>query len=277
MEDNPEKRVKVVKEKALSTECGNIYYWVSDNCSEDKITLFFLHGLTASHKLFSKQIEYFDGHFNLLVWDTPAHGKSRPYKDFSYEKAAIAAKQILDENGISEAVFIGQSLGGFITQSVIKRYPEVVSAFVSIDSTPFGEKYYSSSDKWWLRQIEWMSKMYPDSYLRKAIAKQCTTNKRAYMNMMDMLSIYDKKELCHLMGIGFAGFLEDNSDIEIKCPVMLIVGEKDITGKVKKYNKEWSESLGVPVIWIENAAHNSNDDNPEAVNKLIDEFLNSVY
>ena len=141
-----------MKEKALSTECGNIYYWVSDNCSEDRITLFFLHGLTASHKLFSKQIDYFDGHFNLLVWDTPAHGKSRPYKDFSYEKAAIAAKQILDENGISEAVFIGQSLGGFITQSVIKRYPEVVSAFVSIDSTPFGEKYYSSSDKWWLRQ-----------------------------------------------------------------------------------------------------------------------------
>ena len=264
-----------MKKKILPTEYGDVIYWISDDFEEDKITLFFLHGLTASHKLFSKQIEYFDGRYNLLTWDAPAHGESRPYTDFSYEKAAIAAQQILNENGIKKAVFIGQSLGGFITQSVIKRYPEVVSGFVSIDSTPFGEKYYSSSDKWWLRQIEWMSKIYTDKYLRKAIAKQCTTNNDSYMNMIDMLSSYDKKELCHLMGIGFAGFLVDNSDIEIKCPVMLIVGEKDITGKVKKYNREWSETIGVPVTWIENAAHNSNDDNPEAVNNAIDEFLNN--
>ena len=203
-----------MKKKFLTTEYGNVCYWISDLFLEERITLFFLHGLTASHKLFSKQTEYFDSRYNLLIWDAPAHGESRPYTDFSYEKAANAAKQILDENGINNAVFIGQSLGGFITQSVIKRYPEAVSGFVSIDSTPFGEKYYSSSDKWWLRQIEWMSKLYPDKSLRKAVANQCTTKKNAYENMIEMLSAYDKNELCHLMGIGFAGFLVDNSQIE---------------------------------------------------------------
>ncbi len=266
---------KTMQEKILSTEYGDVHYWISEDYAAERLSLFFLHGLTASHKLFSKQIEYYKGKYNLLTWDAPAHGRSRPYKNFTYEKAAVAAKRILDDNNISQAVFIGQSMGGFITQSVIKRYPDVVKGFVSVDSTPFGEKYYSASDRWWLRQIEWMSGLYPDRALRKAIAGLCTTKDDSYNNMMDMLSEYSKKELCHLMGIGFAGFLEDNCDIEIKCPVLLILGEYDKTGKVEKYNKEWSEAIGVPVTRIVNAAHNSNDDNPEAVNRAIDGFLNT--
>ena len=266
---------KMLTEKKITTSSGDVHYRISEDIKADKVTLFFLHGLTANHDLFKGQIGHFEDRFNIINWDAPAHGTSRPFENFTYEKAAHAARQILDENGISEAVFIGQSMGGFITQSVIKRFPEIVKAFVSIDSTPYGNKYYAPSDTWWLRQIEWMSNLYPDKTLRKAIAKQCTTNERSYGNMLGMLSIYGKKELCHLMAIGFAGFLEDNCDLKIECPVLLIVGRKDKTGKVITYNKQWSEDIGVPITWIENAAHNSNDDDPETVNRAIDEFLNS--
>ena len=75
------------------------------------------------------------------------------------------------------------------------------------------------------------------------------------------------------MGIGYAGFLEDNCDIDITCPVMLIVGEYDKTGKVITYNKEWAKDLDVQITWIKDAAHNSNDDRPDQVNKYIEEFL----
>lgn len=260
-------------EKILETESGNIHYWISENYRNECGTIFFLHGLTASHDLFVNQVEYFSKGYNVIVWDAPAHGLSRPYKDFTYEKAALAAVQILKDNDIKEAAFVGQSMGGFITQSVLKRFPEYVKCFVSLDSTPFGEKYYSKSDRWWLRQIEWMSALYPDKALRKAIAKQCTTTKRSYQNMFQMLSVYDKKELCHLMGIGFAGFLEDNCDLKITCPVLLIVGEHDRTGKVIHYNIAWAEELGTSITWIKDAAHNSNDDQPEQVNKYIENFL----
>ncbi len=180
---------EILIESKLKTSYGDVHYWISENLNADRITLFFLHGLTAGHDLFKGQLEFFSNRYNILTWDAPAHGASRPYDDFTYEKAALAAKQILDDNGISEAVFIGQSMGGFITQSVIKRFPDVVKGFVSIDSTPFGEKYYSGSDRWWLRQIEWMSGLYPDKVIRKAIAKQCTTTDRAYTNMLEMFAI----------------------------------------------------------------------------------------
>ncbi|MDO5381292.1 MAG: hypothetical protein Q4F06_01025 [Eubacteriales bacterium] len=54
-------------------------------------------------------------------------------------------------------------------------------------------------------------------------------------NMLNMLSVYNKKEFTHLMGIGYVGFLSDNCDLSIKCPVFLLLGEKNTTGKVKAY------------------------------------------
>ncbi len=75
------------------------------------------------------------------------------------------------------------------------------------------------------------------------------------------------------MAVGYAGFMEDNCDLQIECPVLLIVGERDNTGKVRQYNKMWSKDIGVPITWIKDAAHNSNDDQPELVNKCIEEFI----
>ena len=75
-----------------------------------------------------------------------------------------------------------------------------------------------------------MAMCYPLGFMKRAMAKQVSATERAYENMIRMLSPYGKKELCHLMGIGYAGFLEDNCDLEIHCPVQIILGEKDTTG-----------------------------------------------
>lgn len=48
-------------------------------------------------------------------------------------------------------------------------------------------------------------------------------------------------------------------------------------GKVRRYNKEWSKDINVPITWIKDAAHNLNDDQPEQVNKCIMEFLNQCF
>lgn len=263
-------------EKSIISENGNIYYWLSENWIVDRKTLVFLHGMTANHTMFEKQIEYFSKNYNLITWDAPAHGKSRPYSNFSYPNAAEALKNILKSNQIEAAIMIGQSMGGFMIQSFIKRYPEMVAAFVGIDTTPYGTFYYSKSDKWWLEQIEWMSYLYPIKMMKKAIAKQVSYTQESYENMMSMLEPYSKKELCQLMGIGYAGFLKDNCDLQITCPVLLLLGDNDKTGKVSKYNREWADKTGFPLKIIKNACHNSNYDNPQEVNREIDRFIQGL-
>lgn len=263
-------------EKIIKSDRGNVYYWISGAVVEQRDTLFFLHGLTGDHNLFEKQVEYFKNDYNIIVWDAPMHGKSRQYRDFSYPNAIEDMKQILDDNHIEKVILIGQSLGGYFSQSFIRSYPERVKGFVSIDSTPYGEIYYSKGDRFWLRQVEWMSHLYPYKMMQKAIAKQVSTTQYAYENMLSMLQQYPQNELCHLMGIGYASLLDDLSDMEIPCPVLLLLGDKDKTGKVKSYNREWTKRTGYPLIIINNASHNSNADNPEEVNEAIVDFIKNL-
>ena len=267
------KRVRDMEEQILHTHKGNVFYWQSETWDPGKDTIFFLHGLTADHSMFEGQIPAFAADFNLLTWDTPAHGKSRPFANFDFGDASEYIRSILDKHSVDQAILVGQSLGGFLAQSFIKRYPDRVKCFVSIDSTPYGFGYYSKSDIWILRQVEWMAHMYPFRWMKKAMAKQVSTTRRAYENMLQMLSPYNKRELCHLMGLGYACFLDDNCELKIPCPVLLILGEKDRTGKVAQYNKAWAQQTGYPLRIIKGAAHNVNVDRPDEVNACIRRFL----
>jgi pimeloyl-ACP methyl ester carboxylesterase len=50
-------------------------------------------------------------------------------------------------------------------------------------------------------------------------------------------------------------------------------GEKDRAGSCVRYNKAWHKKTGIPIEWIKGAGHNSNTDEPDIVNKLIEEFV----
>ena len=264
-----------MQRRKIEDAAGHIVYWKSDVFDLSRDTLFFLHGLTGNHTMFEQQFPAFAADYNMIVWDAPAHGESRPYQEFTYENAANGVKRILDACEVATVILIGQSMGGFISQAFICRYPEMVKGFVAIDSTPYGE-YYSRSDLWWLGQIEWMAKLFPVKLLKSAMAKQNAVTETGRLNMAAMIDIYGKPELCHLMGIGYTGFLEDNRVCEIPCPVLLIVGEKDHTGKVKTYNREWAKRAGYPLKWVSDAAHNSNVDNSAAVNEMILDFIKDL-
>lgn len=264
-----------MEEKILNTPRGKIHYWYHEPGHPNACTLVFLHGLTADHTLFEKQAEYFRINHRLIIWDAPGHGKSRPYEGFGYANAAEDLKNLLDEEHIEQAVFIGQSMGGFVIQSFMKRYRSYVRAFIAIDSTPYGLDYYSPSDNWWLNQIGWMSALYPYSMLIRAVSESSTYTDDARFNMYHALKNLTKTEITELYDQGFKDFTEENADLVITCPTLLLVGEHDITGKVKEYNHRWHEATGFPLIIVPDAAHNSNRDNPEFVNKVIEAFLES--
>ena len=69
--------VSIFDRNETTTPLGKIHYWVH-LISPDGVTLVFLPGLTADHRLFDKQIVYFEGKYNVLVWDAPGHAASWP-------------------------------------------------------------------------------------------------------------------------------------------------------------------------------------------------------
>lgn len=266
-------------EKTFSTSLGTIHYW-TDFTAAGKITLVFLPGLTADHRLFEKQTDFFAGKYNCFVWDAPAHGKSRPFRlEFSMEDMATYLHDILRNENIANPVFVGQSLGGYISQVYMEMFPNEAAGFVSVDSCSLKRKYYT----WWeialLKRTRWMFASFPYKSLLKLGANGNAVTEYGRRLMKEIWSVYDKAEYCDLSDHGFrilAQSVELGKNYDIKCPVLLLCGKQDKAGSAKRYNRQWTKQDGYKLVWLENAGHNSNTDAPDVVNKLIDDFVRAI-
>lgn len=261
--------------KVLTTGKGSIHYWVND-ISSDKKTLVFLPGLTADHRLFDKQVEFFESRCSVLVWDAPGHEESRPFElSFSLADKAHWLHDILELEGIKRPVLVGQSMGGYVSQAFIQCYPGEVAGFVSIDSAPLKREYYTAAELWLLKHITPVYKVYPHKALVRDGSKGCSTTEYGRELMKSFVELYDHDEYCALAGHGFrilAEAVELELPYDIDCPVLLVCGKEDAAGSTRRYNKKWAQRTGLPIAWIEGAGHNSNTDCPNEVNALLAEF-----
>ena len=254
---------------------GQVHYFIS-RCANPAATLVFTHGLTADCSMFEKQVDYFKDRCDIVLWDVPCHGLSRPYSNFTYLETAQALNDIFIAENIEKAVMIGMSMGGYPAQFFRNMYPEKVMGIVGIDTTPVGTGYYSKSDIFWLKQVEWMAACFPLKILKWSMATTVSAKDYSKNTMLNMLDKSSKKDITRQMGIAYSQFIKENRDIRIDCPVLILCGEKDSTGKVKQYCEQWARKTGYPLIFIKGAKHFANGDNPGQVNREIEKFIESV-
>ena len=268
-------------EKIYKTPLGDIHYWINI-IVEDTVTLVFLPGLTADHRLFEKQIEYFEGKYNVFVWDAPAHGASWPFKfDFDLMDKTRWLQEILEQEGVKNPIIVGQSMGGYVGQTFVELYPKKLKGFVSIDSAPLQRKYVTGMEIWLLKKMEPVYYYYPWKSLLKTGTDGVAVTEYGRKLMHDMMMVYDgdKKRYAQISGHGMkmlAEAMEKDLPYEIKCPALLICGEKDMSGSAIRYNKAWHKETGIPIAWIKDAGHNSNTDKPDEVNGLIEKLVGQI-
>lgn len=266
-------------ERAFQTRCGAIHYWVNLLPDRDGPTLVFLPGLTADHRLFDRQIAWFEGKISAFVWDAPGHAASWPF-DFDFDLTDVACwlEEILDAEGIVNPVIVGQSMGGYVGQMYAQLFPERLRGVVSIDSAPLQRQYVTAAEIWLLKRMEPVYRRYPWKWLLRSGTQGVAVSDYGRALMRDMMMVYDgdKPRYARLAGHGFrmlADAMEANLPYEIKCPAMLICGERDRAGSCIRYNRAWHKKTGIPIHWIGNAGHNANTDRPEEVNRLIEAFV----
>ena len=268
-------------EKTYTTSSGAIHYWIHI-IGADIATLVFLPGLTADHRLFVKQIEYFKSRYNVFVWDAPAHAASWPFQfDFDLFDKAKWLNGIFEQENITKPVIVGQSMGGYVGQAYAELYPDRLRGFVSIDSAPLQRKYVTGIELWLLKRMQPVYFYYPWKLLLKSGTNGVAVSEYGRKLMHDIMMVYDgdKKRYAQIAGHGFkilANAMEMNLPYKIKCPALLICGENDHAGSCIRYNKAWHRDTGIPLEWIKNAGHNSNTDKPETVNRLIERVVKQV-
>ena len=270
-----------MKEKTFTTPCGKIHYWTNEE-KDSPLALVFLPGLTADHRLFDKQIEYFADRYRVLVWDAPEHAASWPFDpSFDLFDKAGWLDGILQAEGISEPVIIGQSMGGYVGQAYSQLFPEKLKGFVSIDSAPLQRRYVTGAEIWMLKRVGPVYRYYPWKSLLRTGTNGVATSEYGRKLMRDMMMVYDgdQERYARISGHGFrmlAEAMEADLPYEIKCPALLICGEKDRAGSCIRYSKAWHKQSGIPLEWIRGAGHNSNTDAPDTVNRLIESLIEKL-
>lgn len=268
-----------MNEKTFRTKCGTIKYWVSDNGTPGSPELVFLPGLTADHRLFEKQTEYFSGRYRSFVWDAPGHADSYPFDmTFSLADKARWLNDILELEHFDDPVIIGQSMGGYLGQMYSQFYPDKLRGFISIDSAPLRREYYTSAELWLLKRMEPVYRHYPWKTLLKQGSNGVASSEYGRQLMLDMMMTYDgdQKRYAELAGHGYrilAEAVEAGLPYELRCPALLICGEEDHAGSCIRYNRAWHNRTCIPIRWIRGAGHNSNTDEPEKINGLILGFV----
>lgn len=259
--------------RTLETERGAVRYGVA---GEGEVVVF-LHGATADYGMWTHQVAPFSERYRVILVDLPAHGRSRPYAPFSLAHCAHDVAAILDQEGVARAHVVGQSMGGYVAQVMALEHPERVASVVAVDTSPFDASYYSRMDRWLLGKTPAILKMYPYGMLKWAIARGVATTEQGRAYMRRVLDAQTKGEVAHIMGAVYAGVLQyADQRFRLACPVLIVYGEKDATGKVIAYSKRWAAEEGHPVHVVPGAGHNANMDGPEDFNRAVLGFLEGV-
>lgn len=105
----------------------------------DRPPLICLHGLTRNSRDFAELAERYSPHFRTLALDIRGRGASEydplpmRYNPLTYAGDVI---ELLDQLAISEAIFVGTSLGGLVTMTVAAMAPQRIHAAILNDVGP---------------------------------------------------------------------------------------------------------------------------------------------
>ena len=93
-----------------------------------------LHGGVINRHMWKPVTDRLEDRFRLISIDLPGHGDLQD-KPFSIESAVERAVDVMDSLGVSGAVLVGLSMGGYVAQGVAATHPDRVSGLVLSGAT----------------------------------------------------------------------------------------------------------------------------------------------
>jgi pimeloyl-ACP methyl ester carboxylesterase len=104
------------------------------------IPVLLVHGFAEDGTIWKEAAARLNTVCRLLIPDLPGSGRSSPLmKKTSMESLAECLKNLLDRENIDRCIFIGHSMGGYITLAFAEIWPERVRAFGFFHSTAYSD------------------------------------------------------------------------------------------------------------------------------------------
>ena len=114
---------------------GKIHY--RDEGNKDAPALVLIHGSNGHVQTWDEMIGYLKDDFRLISLDLYGHGLTGPNAEQAYDADAMigAVTRVLDAVGVEKAVWVGNSMGGWLSWRAGLAVPERVSGLVLVDAS----------------------------------------------------------------------------------------------------------------------------------------------
>ncbi|WNJ87926.1 alpha/beta fold hydrolase [Bosea sp. 685] len=235
--------------------------------------LVFVHGFTTTAEFWREQTEVFSRLYKVIRINLPGHGVSPRPDDRKYTIAAFAddVLEVYRTLGIDSAVLIGLSMGGTVAQSFALDYPERVRALVLVGATPHGLGEDVNVDNV-LQAIEDLGVVTASqNVIERSFGKAASPEllKFAKAEVSQTPASVARQAIASLNASDSRSRLGD-----IGVPTLVVVGEEDI---ITPPSESRVLAEGIPGSRLEvmaGAGHFPMLEQPQAFNRLLDDFLN---
>jgi pimeloyl-ACP methyl ester carboxylesterase len=254
-------------QKFLERDECKVFYDLTGPHNAPVIVL--IHGYGINRKMWNPQLDALKD-YRVVNVDVRGHGLSRPCRNFTVKNAAADIHAILEAENSKDAVIIGLSMGGYITQQYAADYGKATGYMIT-GSTPIFVPY-KTWEKIGLKYSTPLFNLYPWETLKKQMAKASALNEDARDALYNMFGEMTKKEFVASWN-GIATCLSER-DVVFDAPLLVSCGEFDKTGTIKQHLPDWPKYYpGCRVETIADAAHVANMDNPADFNRLMLGFI----
>ncbi len=234
----------------------------------------FTHGATVDHHEWDASLPLVGEHFRVLTWDMPGHGLSRPAA-FSMPGALGDLLALLDTLRVEQAILVGHSLGGNLHQEVVFHHPDRVKAMACLDCTWNFQKL-TRLEAFMLRLAGPIFKLYPYQLLIDQSLAMTANTKASQELLRPAAESHTKEEFTQILMAGSV-CLHYEPGYTTNKPLLLMVGEKDATGNIRKAMPAWARAEpDCALVVFPNARHAPNLDAPEAFHRCLMGFLQKV-
>ncbi len=250
----------------------SLYYEQSGRGPE---TLFFSHGLLFDSSLWKDQVALFQERYSCLVYDHRGQGKSGREGGRDMDLLCEDAAALIRNLNPGPVHYIGLSMGGFVGLRLAARHPELLKSLILLNTSAEAEfnstKYKllnTTVDLFGIKVVS--SRVMPIVYGASVLADpQRKAEVAAWRKRLNSLP----KDVTKAV----RGVIERQSVEKecaaIRCPTLIIAGEEDVATTPNKSRRLAGWIQGSRLEILPKTGHMSSQENPEAVNALIQEFI----
>ncbi len=244
------------------------------------LPLILTHSYFCSAAMWAPALPAIERTHRVINVDLRGHGRSSPIdRSITLDDFLSDCLAVLDELGIQSAVWVGLSIGGMIALRAALRAPDRVTALVILDADAGAEGIVRRL------QFQAMSAATRVFGVRPFLPEICRRmfgrstrreNPALVAEWRERFAAADLTSMRHcLAALNRRGSLLDQLQ-RIAVPALVIVGEEDVALPVSRAQKIDAGLPNSDLKIVPRAGHLSALERPEAVARLITDFLRSI-